>query len=80
MNLVSNVLEGKYAVPDHPITCSNPAPWKIEEVKIEDRWIEDRHRIVVYIRGADSMWFAADMCYIGTLGDCEGFLEFNART
>lgn len=35
MKIVSNELEGKYACPkDHPVTCLNPAPWKITEMKI----------------------------------------------
>lgn len=61
MKLVSNSLEGSYAVPNHPITCANPAPWLIIEMKIEEA-----NPPKIFIRGEGSIWFRADQCFIHT--------------
>lgn len=56
-------LDRFYAAPkDHPITTSNPAPWKIQEFKLEPTFDKG---IKVMIRGEGSMWFNADKCFIG---------------
>ena len=63
MKIVSNQFVGKYALPNHPITCANPAPWLITEMKLECNPIK------VWIRGEDSMWFRADQSLIGDKGE-----------
>ena len=63
MLVYTNYLDGKYAVPDHPITCANPAPWLIIELKIEERG--------AYIRGEGSMWFRLDHCLVGDLDELQ---------
>ena len=69
ITLVENKFEGLYAAPDHPVTCANPAPWLIEEMKIE------ANPLKVRIRGKKSMWFRADQCFIHTLEECQVYLE-----
>lgn len=70
MELVENQLEGKWAVPDHPVTCANPAPWKIIQCRIESRPLK------VWIRGDGSMWFRADQCDIAdSLEEGNDYLE-----
>jgi len=70
VQVVNNDLEGMFATPMlHPITCSNPAPWKIEECKIETR---NNGEVYVWIRNKDSMWFRADQCIINSNGDNNG--------
>lgn len=62
-----NRLEGLYASPTHhPVTCANPKPWLIEEVRIEINPIK------VWIRNSESMWFRADQCRIGSKEDLIG--------
>lgn len=60
-------LEGIWVAPDHPITCSNPAPWQIEYVKID---LEG----VVRIRCEGSMWFRLDQCISDTKENLEEYL------
>lgn len=75
MVVVNNNLIGKWCVPDHPHTCANPAPWPIEEVRIEER----QSRWVVLVRNASkdsgSMWFHANDCYIDSKANCEVYCE-----
>lgn len=53
-----------HAVPEnHPITCANPAPWRIIDIKTE------LNPFKVFIRGDGSIWFRADQCYIGTMAE-----------
>jgi len=67
MKIVSNTLEGKYAEPkDHPVTCANPAPWKIDEMKIG---ASIHIGLAIWIRNKESMWFRADQCFIGRKED-----------
>ena len=54
MKIIQNDLEGMFATHTHH---PNPAPWKIEELKISKT-------SVVWIRNKDSMWFRADECII----------------
>ncbi len=62
LKILRNDFEGCYAAPkEHPITCLNPAPWKIIEMKIEKNW---EMGVKVFIRGEESMWFRADQCFI----------------
>lgn len=76
IKLVSNQLEGMYAVPmDHPVTCGNPSPWKIAEIRIDVRGME----VTVLIRGDESMWFHADNCVISALPDCQDYVELRQR-
>ena len=66
IKLISTHFEGEYAAPkDPPITCANPAPWKITEVKIGHRFIGNESSSAIFIRGEESMWFALDNCSIG---------------
>lgn len=69
-------LEGLFAVPkNHPITCANPAPWKIEQIKI----VRTPNRVRCLIRNetkeSGSMWFGADQCFIDTEATCNVFLR-----
>lgn len=62
MILVQHPFEGMYAKPlHHPVTCANPAPWRIAEIKIESH-----HELgyATWIRGKESMWFRLDQCMI----------------
>lgn len=60
ITIAKHTEQNLYAAPiDHPITCSNPAPWLIQEVKIELQPPK------VWIRNENSMWFRADQCSIG---------------
>jgi len=60
MKIIHN-LEGKYAMPTHhPVTCANPAPWLITEIKIEGS------NGMVWIRNEKSMWFRLDQCCVDT--------------
>ena len=69
MKIDVKYLENQYCAPrDHPVTCSNPAPWKIEEVKIT---CQDK----VWIRGKESMWFRLNDCILDTKDALEGWLE-----
>lgn len=69
IEIIENRLEGMYAVPDsHPLTCANPAPWKITQLKIE------LYPLKLWIRGDGSMWFRADQCFIHTAVECEQFV------
>lgn len=53
-----------YASPKgHPVSSGNPAPWLIQEMRVELTPIK------VWIRNYESMWFRADQCYIGTEHD-----------
>ena len=80
MKIVANQLEGKYCVPDHPITCANPAPWLIEELKIENSFDRDTDTMMwkVWVRGLDSMWFRVDQCFINTIEECQELLRMRA--
>ena len=72
IQLVRNYLEGKYASPKtHPVTCANPAPWKIVQMKVEYGYDGLENMIKVFIRGEESMWFRADQCYILTQEDVQ---------
>ena len=54
--------EERYAFPmNHPVTCANPAPWLIEEVRVELSCL----KVCVWIRNRDSMWFLANQCHLG---------------
>lgn len=69
IELVCNQLEGKYASPkDHPVTCANPSPWKIIQMRIEQGYDRDAGTSIwkIWIRGEESMWFRADQCWIDT--------------
>jgi hypothetical protein len=60
ITMIENKLEGQYARPhDYPIITANPAPWRIDQVKIEVNPIK------IWIRGENSMWFRAEHCWIG---------------
>jgi hypothetical protein len=61
--MIRHDIYGQYAIPKHhPITCANPAPWEIHEVKLISSFDEG---IKVMIRNSESMWFNAANCYIG---------------
>lgn len=67
IRLVENKLEGQFAAPlNHPVTSGNPAPWRIDEMRIEFAWDRDLEKPIwkVWIRNLDSMWFRADQCYV----------------
>ena len=69
MNTNVKYLENQYCAPkDHSVTCLNPAPWKIEEVKIE---CQER----IWIRSKKSMWFRLDQCILDEKEALEGWLE-----
>jgi len=69
MKIDVKYLENQYCAPrTHPITSSNPAPWIIEEVKIE---CQEK----VLVRGKDSMWFRLDDCVLDTKENLEWWLE-----
>jgi hypothetical protein len=58
MIVVGHKLDGKWAAPKHhPITCANPAPWRIIAADID-------HRGRVMIRGEGSMWFPYCDCWV----------------
>jgi hypothetical protein len=78
MNINCNAIVGLYAVPkNYPVTCANPAPWKIEHIKIS---MNGRDReVFLMIRGEDSMWFRADSCYISDKEDCQEWIEIYER-
>ncbi len=66
MIIIETKLEGQFARPhDHPITCANPAPWKIIEIKLECNPLK------VWIRGEGSIWFRADHCWLGEKDELE---------
>lgn len=79
MKLISNDLEGKYAViKGHPITCLNPAPWLITEMKITQEYDYDTDNprfLKIWIRGEKSMWCRADQCWVDTLDECKMYME-----
>lgn len=78
LNIIKNDLDGKYAVPeDHPITCANPAPWKIIEMKIRHDYDLDCNDMVwkIWVRGEGSMWFRADQCFISSEDECDSYME-----
>ena len=61
LKIVHDLQYNQYAMPEsHPVTCANPAPWRIEEVKIEFG------RCIIWIRNKESMWFRADQCLMGS--------------
>ncbi len=75
INLVHNWLEGKWAAPiHHPVTCANPAPWQIIEMKIECG-ADTNYPVKIWIRGEGSMWFRLDQCYFSEEQDLKAFLE-----
>jgi len=60
--LLNNLLVGKLAKVNHPITIINPKEYfRIYEVRIEDD-IEMDHRI--YIRGKNTAWFGQESILI----------------
>jgi hypothetical protein len=72
MNIVENKFEGLWAVPTgHPRTCANDAPWLILEMKLEAIPIK------ILIRGANTMWFRADQCFIHTKEECLVYQEMH---
>lgn len=81
IKIISNALEGLYAVPsEHPVTCANPAPWKIEEMRFDHEW--DREKggmaIKVFIRNNGSFWFRADQCFLcDDIEECKLYMEMH---
>ena len=78
MKILANGLEGMYAVPlNRPITCLNPAPWKIEEMKIDKEFDEksSMYNCKIWIRGDKSCWFNADQCWINVKDECDMYVE-----
>lgn len=78
ITLIENDLEGMFAVPlEHPITCLNPAPWKITEMRIKREYDTYTKDIIlkIRIRGKESCWFRADQCWIGSKEDCEDYIQ-----
>jgi hypothetical protein len=76
MQFNAQILENKYAVPNHPLTCSNPAPWKIVEVKIDQAFSSDYN---IYIRGEGSMWFNLANCFVGDENEAHIVVEGQER-
>ena len=73
MKIDVRYLENQYCAPkDHAITCANPAPWMIEEVRIEREG-------VVFVRNKESMWFRLDNCILDTKEELEEWLEERER-
>lgn len=73
IKIVENKLEGHYAAPRyHPVTCANPMPWLITEMRIEiDK---------IWIRGEGSMWFRLDQCNVSDSKDeLQEWLEYKYR-
>ena len=68
MNIDTSALEGKWFAPDHPVTCANPAPWKIDYIKI-------RRDGVVLVRNEKSMWFHLTSCLEDTKENLEEWLK-----
>ena len=79
LKILENQLEGMWAAPNHPITCANPAPWKIIEVKIRANQFasyNNKESVDIYIRGEGSMWFDADNCILSdTKEELEIYLD-----
>jgi len=73
MKIIENGFIGMYAKPiNHPVTCANPAPWLITEMKLEpNSWNRDGYFHKIWIRGEGSMWFRADQCNVGRKEDLE---------
>lgn len=77
MEILKNDLVGQYACPtNHPITCANPAPWLIIQMRIELRSCD---RVALLIRGEKSIWFHASDCLIGDKEELEDWLENEER-
>ena len=73
MKIDAKYLESQYCAPKYQaITCLNPAPWMIEEVKIEREG-------VVFVRGKESAWFRLDQCILDTKDALEGWVEEKER-
>ena len=53
---------------NHPITCLNPAPWRIHEARIESCG-------KVFVRGEESMWFRLDQCILDDYDALREFVE-----
>lgn len=65
-------IKNHWAIPKHhPISSANPAPWKVEEVKLNTTFDKG---IRVRIRGKDSMWFDASNCYLGDEEEMRDFM------
>jgi hypothetical protein len=74
MDIITNQFEGMYAVPIfHPVTCLNPAPWKITQMKLEKDF---ELGVKVWIRGEESSWFRVDQCFCDTESDCKDYINF----
>jgi hypothetical protein len=74
MKIVRNEYENLFAVPqNHPVTCANPSPWKIIEMRIEHRDVSEP---VIFIRGEKSMWFRADQCFCDdSMDECLDYMK-----
>ncbi len=83
INIIKNGFEGLYASPiNHPVTCANPAPWLITEIKLEaNAWVMHELKTMhkIWIRGEDSMWFRADQCYIGIKEELEEVQKYKLQ-
>jgi hypothetical protein len=77
MEIVKNELDGMYALPrNHPVTCLNPAPWRIDEVKICKVFSRMKTIWKIYIRNEKSCWFGANKCIIGSKDELEEEMKF----
>lgn len=55
--MITENLIGKYFKADHPITPLNPSEYN--EIKyVNVKWCPNKNRIVVYVRGEDTIWFS----------------------
>lgn len=82
IQIVNNELEGLAAVPrTHPVTCANPAPWYITEMKIESghAFNDEPCSKVVYIRGEGSMWFRLSSCMVGDYAELKEYVEYKTE-
>ena len=72
-------LRGLWAAPlDHPVTCANPMPWKIIDVKFALMGLCEP--LKVWVRGEGSMWFRADQCYIDERqNEVQMFVDLKAK-
>ena len=80
MKIIRNEITGMYVVPcNHPVTVANPAPWLVNQIKIEINplkvWI--RHEGENKSKG--SMWFRADQCFIGPFEEVMLYLKSKSK-
>ncbi len=77
IRIVQNQFEGLYASPMyHPVTCANPSPWQITEMKF---MIEDGES-QIWVRGEKTFWFRLEQCNIGQLNWLNHLEEMRQRT